>query len=419
MLLIADGAGVMKIDVLLALKRQGYSFRMIHNSALHRYGVGALLVATIAGCATPPQAPSNSLQSVGIADAQTYALTDISIHSPYQSSTFSQVPSADTHTPNWTEEQLQQGTRLLDQGQYGSWRWSVWASAEVTQSWQTWLGSTGAKRCIDNSTPEICAILDWKEAFRRLYDVSVYMLGAPPLPLDLRINLLSAGTGFQASIRNQSMVGIPLELTFDYPIGAGVGTEEDREKALMQVMAVIAYELQQAEYLDGTSIGPASSHGSPAVSLKSQANSTCWALSAALATDAGGQSHVDIPSLQPYRESIAEWQTHMKAWNSLNLATLPFRFLAQPVTALGVVDRPDADVPANWGQALLLRDLWKYLNVKLDVHQSDADSVAISANDFTRMNAVLAYCQGFTHYSGDIVKASMPNDMAASTPFFK
>ena len=381
--------------------------------------VGLLLAASLAGCATRDSLPQKPLQQpVGVAVPQTYRITVISSHPPYEVTSYSRLPSSNSSTPPWTEDVLREKAHILERGQYRNWRWSVWAPTAVMQSWKAWLHSPAANRC-ENASPSACQALDWTLAFHRLYKTSAYLLGKPPLPLELRINLLPQGTGFRTSVRQKSSTGVPLEFTFDYPVGMDA-TAGEREKALMRVMAVVGYEFQQVEYIAGDSRGPAFSEGLQAFLIKGKATSTCWALSAPLAVGAGGYWQVEIPRLPPVRKTIAAKQNEWKVWNYFVLATLPFTITATPSGPIGLFHKPpNSGNTTALGSALLIRDLGQYLNRRLPANQTGAHDIVIHTTDYADMNALLAYCKGFTNYSGDIMQARMPDNMVAQTHFWK
>lgn len=382
--------------------------------------VGLLLAASLAGCATRDSLPQKPLQQpMGVAVPQTYRITVISSHPPYEITSYSRLPSSNSSTPPWTEDVLRKKAQILERGQYRNWRWSVWAPQTVAASWRAWLRSPAANRC-ENASPSACQALDWTLAFHRLYEASAYLLGKPPLPLKLRINLLPQGAGFRASVRQKSSTGVPIEFTFDYPAGMNA-TAGEREKALMRVMAVVGYEFQQVEYIAGDSRGPASSEGLQAFLIKGKAASTCWALSAALAVGAGGHWQVEIPRLRPIRATIAGKQLKWKEWNYLVLATLPFTLaITRNAAPFGMFhEPPNSESTSAWGSVLLIRDLGQYLGSRLPAMQTGTNSMVIRSTDYAGMNTLLAYCRGFTHYPGDIIKAPMPESMVASKQFWK
>ncbi len=155
--------------------------------------------------------------------------------------------------------------RLLTQGTYRDWSWQIWATPQVVASWARWRSSAAVHACLRRR----CTPLRWKSAFVRLYRVMDYLLGKPPLPLSLRINLIPAELPFKTSVTRRSRRAVPLVFTFPYPVTPSMDaqSQETRKRAFVYAISLVSYEFQHVEYVAHDTKGPQSS--SPGVrSLK-------------------------------------------------------------------------------------------------------------------------------------------------------
>lgn len=318
-----------------------------------------------------------------------YGVSVISTSPPYRIYSVSQLQTPDIKTSPWNENTLKRQAQQLVSGQHANWRWSVWATPDVIASWRVWNRSPEARRCKHSAAS--CSQLDWNTAFTNLYVTVTYLLGKPPLPMELRLNLIPEGQAFQARLYNRSRQFVPLEFTFWFPSGvaADFNSPQAREEALIYVVTTVGYEFQHVEYAAGDSTGPASPRGPHF--LKDEANSTCWQLASRLVILAGRPASVSMKHLTQ---------------EDLNRYAAVFGSTVEVQTA------------ALWGPILLQHDLGEYLASTIPA-DSDTLIIRVHTTDYSQMNKVLAYCRGFTRYGGDVAKQPMLPGNVAHTPFWK
>ncbi len=274
--------------------------------------------------------------------------------------------------------------RLLTQGAYRDWSWRIWATPQVVASWARWRSSAAVHACLHRR----CTPLRWKSAFVRLYRVMDYLLGKPPLPLSLRINLIPAGLPFKTSVTRRWRRAVPLVFTFPYPVTPSMDahSQETRIRAFVYAISLVSYEFQHVEYTAHDTKGPQSS--SPGVrTLKNEATSMCWQLAAKLALLAGRPQTltIQLPDISTFS------------------------------AVFGPVVRYKTD--AAWGPALIKRDLAEYLE-RVAPASVGAWNVRIALTDYPVMNRVFAYCRGFSRFPGDIARGHMPARKVAHAQFW-
>lgn len=321
---------------------------------------------------------------------EVYGVAIYSARPPYRIGSDSRLRSSAHALEAGTNRIPMHQLQPLANGGYGTWQWVVWATPDVAASWQAWLNSPGARNCPIH-TSVTCRRLDWDAALTRLYRAVAYLLGKPPSPLDLRLQLLPRGQGFQARVLHQSRHAVPLEFTFWYPAGAATdsATRQAREQALLYAVTTVGYEFQHVEYAAGISAGPGSPLG-PHL-LKDEANSSCWRLASQLVILAGRTDVVTIPRVT--RQDMA-------------LRAAVFGNTVHVQNA------------ALWGPVLLKHDLGEYL-ARIVVTHAGSSHFRIAATDYPLMNQILTYCRGFTRYGGDSAKGPMPEGAIAHTLFWK
>ncbi len=225
----------------------------------------------------------------------------------------------------------------------------------------------------------------------QLYAVAAYLLGKPLLPLKMRLNLVAAGQGIEARVYRRSARSVPLEFTFWYPVATMTASaaRQALEQALLYSVTTTGYEFQHVEYAVGDSLGPPSPQGQSF--LKNETNSACWKLATRLRLPAGQSVRIAVP-----RVTRGDLESDARAFGN-------------------TVRKQTAAV---WGPALVQHDLGKYL-AAIRPTDSRGSPLQISARVDHQINAVLAYCRGFTRYDGDIAKEPIPPNRVAHTRFWK
>lgn len=320
--------------------------------------------------------------------AKLYGVGVMATTPPYRIYSVSLLQAADGKTGVWNENTLTHQAQHLVSGQYANWRWSVWATPEVTRSWHVWNRSYDGHQC--EGIAANCSQLDWNTAFTNLYVTVTYLLGKPPLPMELRLNLIPEGQAFQARLYNRSRQSVPLEFTFWFPSGVAANSNnpQAREDAFIYAVTTVGYEFQHVEYAAGDSAGPAAR--GPRI-LKDEANSTCWRLASRLVILDGRQAKVTIKRLSQ---------------EDLNRYAAIFGNTVQAQTS------------ALWGPILLQHDLGEYL-ASTTPADSDNSIIRVHTMDHAQMNKVLAYCRSYTRYGGDIAKQPMPLGDITRSLFWK
>ncbi len=346
-----------------------------------RHVVGLLAVcALLAGCVVIVRDFPKAIMG---AAKYAYGVTLLHVKPPYEIRSSSDIRGFGTSSPGAQRDQLSD-ERLLTHGTYRNWRWQIWATPQVAASWTRWRSSRAPYACPN----EHCRPLSWKFAFTRLYRVMHYLLGEPPLPLSLRLNLIPAGFAFTQSILRKSRRAVPLVFTFPYPstLRTSVDAQKKREQAFAHVLGMVSYEFQHVEYAAHDTSGPRSS-SQGIRTLKNEANSECWNLSAKIAV-LGGTSYT---------------------------LSIPLSTISTLSDLYGNVVQLKTD--AVWGPALLRRDLALYLE-RVAPATVGVGYVRISLSDYPVLNQVLAYCRGFTRYPGDIARGHMPILQVARTRYW-
>ncbi len=337
----------------------------------------------LAGCVVVVPDMPKGLTSAGSLK-HVYGLAPLRVKPPYETRSYSEIRGPSTRPAGAQRDELRD-ERLLTDGAYRSWRWRIWATPDVAASWVRGQSGPAAYACPSKH----CIPLRWKSAFVRLFQVMDYLLDEQPLPLSLRVNLIPPGIPFiKTWVTRRSQRAVPAVFTFPYPtaLGTDINNQEKRERAFVHVVSIVGYELQHFEYAAHYTSGPKSS--SPGIrELKDEANSTCWMLATKLALLAG--------------------RSYTLAIQLPNINTLS--------AVLGSVVQYKTD--AIWGPALLRRDLARYLG-RVAPATVGAWHVRIPMTDYPVMNQVLAYCRGFTRFSGDIARGHMPIRQVAHTRFW-
>lgn len=276
---------------------------------------------------------------------------------------------------------------LVDRDHYANWSWTVKATAPVLASWQRWARSPDARACATNAA-QPCAPLDWDVAFTRLHQTAAFLLGRPPLPLDLNLSLFPDKESFSLRVKRTRRTAVPLVFAFSYPTSAKTdsATQFSRLNALVHAVTTSGYEFQHVEYAAGVSKGP-QLFGA----LKNEANSECWRLSAKLVLLAGRPGTVFLP-----RISRGDMES----------------------TAALIGDQLRYSTASTWGPLLMQRDLARYLEEKNHGMARHA-LTHISTTNYPIMNEVLAYCRGYTRYPGQIDQKPMPNSRVSKQTYWK
>ncbi len=311
-----------------------------------------------------------------------HAVRIISSSSPYE------VVSQSLHhaiaAPEMTHPKALQ---LVEHGHYANWSWTVKATAPVLASWQRWARSSDARACAANAALP-CAPLDWNVAFRSLYQTAAFLLGRPPLPLNLNLSLFPAKETFSLRVKHTRRTAVPLVFAFSYPTSAKTdsATQFSRLNALVHAVTTTGYEFQHVEYAAGISKGP-QFFGA----LKNEANSECWRLSAKLVLLAGRPGTVLLPRIS---------RSDMES------------------TAALIGDRLRYSTASTWGPLLMQRDLARYLEEK-NPGMARHVLTHVSTTNYPIMNEVLTYCRGYTRYPGQIDQKPIPNSRVSKQTYWK
>ena len=324
----------------------------------------------------------------GLAGLHTiYGVKIVSATSPYHILSVTHLPPVNRQSAVWTERALHRESQLIAKGDDNNWRWSVWATPDLLKVSHRLKKNSQSSNC--GKHPCHRSTLSWNVAFRRLYVTAAYLLGKPPLPMDVRVNLVAEGQGVETRVSRRSSSQIPLEFTFWYPNTAvnQMGYRTSRIHALVRIVSTVAYEFQHVEYTAGDTAGPTSLLQARTF-LKDEANSTCWAIATRLTLR---------PNRWPLRPvSRTDLQSDAQVYGAkLHLRTAAF-----------------------WGPVLLRHDLGQYLAESNPASQPPALWRVATMNRL-RVNRVLAYCRGFTHYDGSIVKHAMPLGDVSKHIFWK
>lgn len=311
-----------------------------------------------------------------------HAVRIISSSPPYE------VVSQSLHHAIAAPEMTQpKALQLVAHGHYANWSWTVKATAPVLASWQRWARSPDPRACAANAALP-CAPLDWNVAFTRLHQTAAFLLGRPPLPLNLNLSLFPAKETFSIRVKRTQRTVVPLVFAFSYPTSAKTdsATQLSRLNALVHAVTASGYEFQHVEYATGISKGP-QFFGA----LKNEANSECWRLSAKLVLLAGRPGTVFLP-----RISRGDMES----------------------TAALIGDQLRYSTASTWGPLLMQRDLARYLEEKNPGMARHA-LTHISTTNYPIMNEVLAYCRGYTRYPGQIDQKPMPNSRVSKQTYWK
>lgn len=319
-----------------------------------------------------------------------YGVAIYSAAAPYRIMSDSQLraPTVEPHSRTIATSVHQ--LHRLSSGTYRNWSWSIWTTPSVAASWQAGFVNPEGRVCNAHIDAR-CRRLDWNTAFTRLYGAATYLLGKPPLPLELRLNLLPQGQSFQAHEVQQSHHAVPIEFTFWFPTTTttDLASQGTREHAFLYAVTTVGYEFQHVEYAAGQTDGPASPLGSRL--LKDEANSACWRVASQLVILSGRTDIVTIPRVTR---------------QDMTLRAAVFGNIVRVQNA------------ALWGPVLLKHDLGEYL-ARIVITHAGSSHFRIAATDYPLMNQILAYCRGFTRYGGDIAKEPMPEGAIAHTLFWQ
>ncbi|MGH8280313.1 MAG: hypothetical protein ACRETQ_12235 [Gammaproteobacteria bacterium] len=305
--------------------------------------------------------------------------------SMYRVVSFSELQPARS---GWNENTIEERTQPLIKGRYANWQWTIWGTPQIAQALQRKPGIQEAGACAMRSPS--CSGPRWNRAMVKLYQTVAYLLGKPPLPMNLRLNLIPPKQGLRIKVSHESRNAVPLEFSFWYPteIINQPSNLKSGSPALIFALSTVAYEFQHVEYATKGTAGPR--HPPGPRYLKDEANSACWKLSVRLVLLADQKQSVTI-------ERVTDDD------------------LRQFAATYG--NRVEMRTAALWGPELLKHDLGSFL-ARTPSASSHSSPLVISTQNYVQMNRVLTYCRGYSRYGGNIAKNPMAPTEVAKTPFW-
>lgn len=279
------------------------------------------------------------------------------------------------------------GTAL---GHYHTWSWVVKADTRVSTALQDWEPTVQAPNPLTSST-EAAPALDWNAMMERLYKLDTYLLGVPPIPLQIQILILPR-EAYRYKKTLHSTQALPVRVIIRDP---NLNPTSERFQltqtaVVFTIQSVIQGLLVDAEWQAG--VLPKPPQGS-SDKLKFYGNQICWGDSAHVATVAG-LSPLPLPvrTLLPHAASLTRILVVKTNYHLSAHGYAATYSMAQVLVSLGL----DASLKQQG-----LRDL--YPNHKEGIQH---------------INAIIDYCRAFTHYHGDIERYPLPPSDIQGGAFF-
>lgn len=355
------------------------SLRAMTNRSPLRSSVSAIVIILLAGCASVPgevirnlggDALSKLSQPQIIEDFHAKVLSprppyaaryDISIHGSRRK----------THTQ----------PHLVMEGRYQSWSWVVKAEPQVAVALQHWLQTVQSSQASGNDG--ISPALGWNAMMRRLYVLDTYLLGSPPMPLQIHILLLPAKEyHYQATLRSDQALPVRLVLIDKDPQTTSPQAELVQAAVVFVTQHTFQGLLADAEWKSGAM--PKPPKGSSRT-LKFYANQFCWGYAADAATVAG---------LSPLPVQIKELFPHAPT-NGFAIMMAKATYHLRP-----------ADPALRQSMAYLQADLGLQGYLKklgMSPRYPNGGTALL-----THLNGMINYCRDFTHYTGNIENQPIP-----------
>lgn len=306
----------------------------------------------------------------------------ISPHSPY-------VVDYDV-TIHGKQKKTSVQPQLVAQGQYQNWNWEINAGTQVADVLQSWLNVVQPP-AEATDVSKVNPALDWDSMMKRLYQLDTYLLGSPPLPLHIQVMVLPKEEfNYKATLSSEQALPL-MVIVSDQDLNPNSTRFELSQTAVVfSIQSVIQGLLANAEWKAG--ILPKPSTGS-SVRLKYYANQVCWGKSANFATVAG-LSH--LPS------SIAETLQH--TISTFGVSVVKTNYYLSP---------DDHFAAYSMSQTLVDSGIKGYLK------QQDLNNIYANREiSLKHINAIIAYCRAFTHYSGDIESEPLQANAVKIGEFF-
>lgn len=358
--------------------------------SLASVAVSALLLA---GCATAPgeiirnltsKETSKELQRLQYSEY--FQAHILSSHSPYSVSYHVTIRGA--------QPQMMVKPQLLASGQHETWTWTIKAFPQVAaalRQWQARKQSVEANRTQGTAYP---SEFDWSALMQRLYAVDQFLLGSPPMPLDIQILLIPREKfGFHGTVHSDQALPVRLILN-DTDL-----EQTSRSFDLVQTATLLVLiQLQQGLFADAEwKAGLLPKTVKSDRKLKFFVNQMCFESASRIAVADLLAGNGNLPELiedtlipQPlngFRSLMVKAVYHWR----------PSSFSAQQAMA----------------NELLSTGLQSYLK-QLGLPASYPHH----GRDIRQVNAVLNYCRAFIHYTGDIGKQSLPPESIPGGEFF-
>lgn len=305
--------------------------------------------------------------------ASVHGVITFSAEPPFRVLSWSKLNATGSQSEHkWTAKDLKTFTYMVSKGRSGDWRWTVLSGQPLFASWKNWTGLSMVKR-YRRSHGSSHPVVDWDQAMVRLRQLANYLLGQAPLPLDATLYLVPQGSGgeIRETITNRHFV--PLKFVFWYPgehHGAIGRLHQHQFAALIKAASNVFYEFQHIELAAGVSRAPSIKQSSlKANTIKDEANSVCWRISAEIVLLKGTHSVIRYRNLKIEPGSPA----FIKKWGK----------------------KPNYRDAIPWATAIVTRDLRAYLKER---RLPETFRVSDQAAD----DAVLEFCRSLTLHAWDV-----------------
>lgn len=329
------------------------------------------LIVLLAGCVSFAIDAPSDLRHLG----NSWGVATVSIQPPYRIYSISSLQGSGSTVEQGSQDGVVQ---KIARGCYRQWCWSILGTSPIAAAWRAWLNRRHA--CVPESTRACLEPVGWDLIFRHLYATAATLVGRAPIPLDLHLLLLPPTANYHRRIELQSDSHVPLEFAVHFPVDRHApGFPLQVRKGLVSIAATAFYEYQHVEYAAHGTSGPKAPI--TARTVKNEANSECWALSARVVLG----RVMGIPTYVPRVTRLYRQLTMAEAGGP-----------------------PSFSTAAAYGPLFLEARLQQFL-LKRYPDLKDGPVIIIPPKDQDAQHALLAYC---AHFSRD-PRGVIPNPAQA------
>jgi hypothetical protein len=334
-------------------------------------------LAFLSGCSLTTSAISDlAYGRVEEQSIQLHTAQIVSAHPPYKIQWTTKL-----HTSEKSEN-YKQPLVTISTGRYRNWSWEIQATSSVAASWRIWLAH-GAHQADG-------AVLDWKHGFKRLWNISDYLLGTKPLPMQLTLILLPNNHPYEKTVTAHNGNAVPIKFWAWYPTqeSTAASVAQKRFHYYAESLALVGGLLQKVELANNVTAAPESTKGRE---IKNRVNSVCWLIAGRPAIAAGTDFQ-----LKKLKNAIKP----DKAGATARLAAEMYK--QHPKTALA---------KKVYALVLATNETGRYF-------ETQGLNIPTNGKDFNGINAMLGFCRALIHYPGDLRKEHLPLELIRPTHLF-